>query len=202
MSKKNINKITIMKKLTVYLCTLFALVLPNRALGAEPSDTLFLKLSDGGIRAFPTAMIQSRSQNGPNPTITTIYGDTYEYSNVEVSGENPIKEWADITEFKLNNKYNDQLHTDILAEISENTLTATIGAIGKWLTPSFILSTEDANLYLNHEKLVTRESRHSYANTQTLTVAKDNHLVYGQRTVKSIAGETRAYTSSMAASML
>ena len=67
---------------------------------------------------------------------------------------------------------------------------------------NFILSTEDANLYLNHEKLVTRESRHSYANTQTLTVAKDNHLVYGQRTVKSIAGETRAYTSSMAESML
>ena len=199
---------SIMKKRTTYylLAILLGMILPVNVSGAESADTLFLKLSDGGIQAFPKAMIKSQTQRGSTLTITTIHGKTYEYVNAVESDENPIKEWADITEFKFNNKYNDQLHTDVFAEIGANTLTAKIGAIGKWLTPSFVLSTEDANLYLNNEKLVTRESRRSYANAQTLTVAKDNHFVYDSRLIKpavysDVIEETTAKKLNLTADM-
>ena len=178
-----------MKKFTTLMTiVLSGLMSPVAAFGAESADTLFVTFTDGSIVAFPEAMIKERKETENLLTINTIHGKTFRYAQTKIAklgNENPIGETYNLTQFKLNNKYNDQLHQDLDPVIGANTVSAEIGGIGKWLTPSFKLDTEDgADLYLDNEKLVTKESRHDYSFPRVLTVAKENQSVYDSRMVE------------------
>ncbi len=140
---------------------------------AQPSDTTFVYLKGGVVDAYPSDL----AQVGPltDDGMEVIWGDKtivrYAVGDiVRVSHEAP-EGLPQLTMFKINNKYNDQVFTDVEADIVGDEVNLQIGCIGKWLTPSFQLSDERATAFIGSEKQQSKVSRHRFANDIVYTVA-------------------------------
>ncbi len=151
------------------------------SLGGGQGEVLFVFLKSGGFDAFPQSMLVARENSGGELRLKTIDGSefTYAESDVEkITDSRPDTPLPVLTSFKYNNKYNDQLHIDAEAVIQgDSLLTVTVGAIGRWLTPSFQLSDDEAGLYLGTELLESKVSRHPVADDVVYTVARPNERV-------------------------
>lgn len=158
----------------------------------EPTgDILYIHQSSGAMDAFPMDCIATRteSENG-GLTISTIDGKTFNYLPLEVvSVSNTAPEdLPHLTSFKFNNKYNDQLPADVIAngDTLENgsirmpeTINLSVGsAIGKRLTPSFNASTEDATVYVNGVEQISKKTRLRFDRDIVYTVAPRAHKIY------------------------
>ena len=158
-----------------------------------PSDEKLVMVyyDNGRLDVFPEAVVESRENVRGQLRITTVSDTSFYYNlsrvdSVVVRTKDEINgRLASITQLKFNNKYNDQVYSDVFAEIEQDSIiTASIGAIGKWLTPSFQLSDENARLYIGHERQESKKSRRSYANDVYYTVAQPNQRLFAQKLVK------------------
>lgn len=154
-------------------------------------NVLYIRQASGAMDAFPEALITDRSESGDGTlNITTSDGQTFTYPALElisVGNEAPT-DLPTLTSYKFNNKYNDQLLVDVIAEeeILEDgtlglpqTINLTVGnAIGKRLTASFSASTEDATVYINGVEQVSRQTRHRFDHDITYTVAPRAYKIY------------------------
>ena len=158
-----------------------------------PSDEKLVMVyyDSGRLDVFPEAVVESRENVRGQLRITTVSDTSFYYNlsrvdSVVVRTKDEISgRLASITQLKFNNKYNDQVFSDVFADIVQDSIiTASIGAIGKWLTPSFQLSDENARLYIGHERQESKKSRRSYANDVYYTVAQPNQRLFAQKLVK------------------
>ena len=152
-----------------------------------PSDEKLVMVyyDSGRLDVFPEAVVESRENVRGQLRITTVSDTSFYYNlsrvdSVVVRTKDEISgRLASITQLKFNNKYNDQVFSDVFADIVQDSIiTASIGAIGKWLTPSFQLSDENARLYIGHERQESKKSRRSYANDVYYTVAQPNPRLF------------------------
>lgn len=145
----------------------------------------------GKLDAFPETVVESRENVNGQLRITTVSDTSFYYNQsridsvvVRTKGEISGR-LASITQLKFNNKYNDQVFSDVFADITgDSVITARIGAIGKWLTPSFQLSDDNARVYIGRERQESKKSRRSFAKDVYYTVALPNQRMFTQTKVK------------------
>lgn len=160
-------------KTLALLAIVCGLLLPSSTAKAEGEDTLFVYKTDGSVTAFPTRYIQSQAQAGGQLTITVTGGETYVFNQSELSATSHTAPEARPTmdSFKFNNKFNDQLFTDVEGIIADGHITADVGTIGKWLVPSFQVSSEDAKVYIGDVEQVSKVTRNKFDQDLVYTVA-------------------------------
>ena len=149
------------------------IVLPIFAQGQTTTDTTFIYLRNGGVDAYPSLYAKVGKQTAEGLEVSWEDGTTIHYDNASIeniSHKAPEK-LPQLTMFKVNNKYNDQVFTDVVANINGDEVNLQIGCIGKWLTPSFQLSDDNAEAYVNFEKQTSKVSRHHFDKDIVYTVA-------------------------------
>ena len=152
----------------------------------ETGDKMFIYFKDGSVKAFPTIWIKSYDISKEALRIA-VDGENFSYSMPLIDSISYIAptDLPTLTSLKFNNKYNDQLFTDVVATIEDGQrVTATVGCIGKWLTPSFQLSDDNAVAAINGKKLVDKVTRSNLAQDAVFTAAHGNHTVL-DRTIVS-----------------
>lgn len=187
-----------MKTTLHLLLTLFCSLpfFPSEVRAAFTDDTtpLCVYLSNGRADVFPADWVKSQTQADGKLSITLV-GDsviTYNLSEVDSIGKPPTK-LPSFTSFKFNNKYNDQVYTDVIATISADGVAATVGAIGKRLTPSFQMDMAEAKAYVDGVEQQSKVSRLRFEKPVTYTLALPEHRRLSYRLVQeevwSEAGE-------------
>ena len=175
------------------LAVLFAYPFSQVDAAQAPSDEKFVLVyyDKGKLDAFPEAVVASRENVRGQLRITTVSDTSFYYNESRIDSvvvrtrEELNGRLASITQVKYNNKYNDQVYDDVFADIVEDSvITARIGAIGKWLTPSFQLTDDNARLYIGCERQESKKSRRSHANDVYYTVALPNQRLFTQKKVK------------------
>lgn len=142
---------------------------------AAPSDTLFVCISAERMDAYPMEWVKDMKEDAEGITLVTSDDVAHRYCYVLIDS---ISDCAPdslpkITQFKFNNKYNGQVFTDVFADIgNDHVIKATIGAVGKWLTPSFQLSDTLAQAYVDGVEQHTKKSRQRFDHPLTYTVAR------------------------------
>lgn len=162
----------------VQLCMAFALVMTARAENGV-DENLFVYLKDGKVEAFPTAWITSRDISGGVLRIAVDRAYfSYEMAQVDSISHIAPTDLPTLVSLKFNNKYNDQLFTDAIATIEDDRrINATVGCIGKWLTPSFQLSSEEAVASIGGKIQKSHVTRSNFADDVTFTVAHANQTI-------------------------
>ncbi|MBO4905851.1 MAG: CotH kinase family protein [Bacteroidaceae bacterium] len=144
------------------------------------ADTTFVYMQDGRLHAFPSALVKSQRMTTTMFAITAIDDTEYRYDrtlldSVSKVGPDSLPRFA---EFKFNNKYNDQVYQDVHCDISANhVITASVPCIGKWLTPSFPLYEEDAEVYADGVRQYSKVSRLHFTKPVTYTVTRPGYQV-------------------------
>lgn len=179
-----------MKKILFILTCMAAMTTSPQHLQAQTTtaaadDSLFVLKTDGSIDIFPEALLQKKMEVAGNLKLTTTAGHIFRYplDEIESYDHHLDVRRPTITSFKFNNKFNHQVFSDILCDISDdNTISAQMACIGHWLTPSFQRSDKRAEVWLDGtEPLVSKHSRLKFGNSHTLTVAYP-----GMRVLKSV----------------
>ena len=123
-------------------------------------DALHVYLSDGRIEAYPLNLVSSyREQNG-QLVIETTFGQDYTYSLSEVDSTSTKKpDFPTFNSFKFNKNLNDQVFGTVTGEMEEDTVFVSLAAIGKRLTPTFVVSDFDSEVYAGGELQESMENR-------------------------------------------
>ena len=165
----------------ILLATLLHIIC-QQAYGAD-ADTTFVYLRNGGLDAYPSEVATVGEWTSDGLQVTWHDGTIVSYAPADiakVSHEAPA-ELPRLTTMKINNKYNDQVYADVEGEVVGNRVNLTVGCIGKWLTPSFQLSEEDAAAYIDGERQQSKVSRHRFDHDMTYTVAREGMCILRRR---------------------
>ncbi len=124
-------------------------------------EALHVYLSDGRLEAYPMFLLSGYTEQNGQLVIETTLGETYTYSLSEVDSVSSRRpdDFPTFESFKFNNKFNDQLFTDANGVMEGDTVSVTITAIGKRLTPSFKVTGENVNVYAGGELQESKVSR-------------------------------------------
>ena len=164
-----------MRKVYLLLFTFLSIFLASNA-GTATNDTLSIYLKSGKVDIIPNDYIK-KQESKANTFLVTLNNDsliTYNLNEVDSLGGIP-KDFPNFTMFKFNNKYNHNVYVDVFATIGENEITATIGAIGKSLTPSFQVSDPNALVFVDNELQTTKVSRHRFEKPVVYTITTPNY---------------------------
>ena len=168
------------KTYLIISCLLGALIAPLHVYAAgdeEREDTVFVEKLDGTLDIFPASVVADESIDETQLKVVTLAGTEFIYPMSEIRSYDHQMELnrPTLTSFKFNNKYNHQLFSDVLCDISEDneiTCMSTINAYTHWLTPSFKRSDARADVYLDDETpLVSKVSRVKMGDKHRITVA-------------------------------
>lgn len=148
----------------------------SAALQSPAADNdLYVYLKDGGLRVYPASVHVSHTLADGQLCIGLPDGSVARLSMASIDSVStcPPQFMPGFTSFKFNNKFNGQLPTDVEGVISEdgNSITATVGAIGKSLTPSFKTDSEDAIVYIEDIEQQSKVSRRRFDKRVTYTVS-------------------------------
>ena len=140
---------------------------------SQTCDTTFVYLKSGGVDVYPSDLAKVGELT--DTSLDVVWGDStvvsYAAEDIErVSKESP-ENLPSFVSFKINNKFNDQVYSDVEAEIEGDEVNLQIGCIGKWLTPSFQLSDDRAMVYMGDEKQESKKNRYRFDSDTTYTVA-------------------------------
>ncbi|MBQ7495053.1 MAG: CotH kinase family protein [Bacteroidaceae bacterium] len=158
------------------------------------TDTLFVHTKDGRLDIFPRAMLADVQVNAGSLDVTTLDGSVFKYELDELESYDhrfQVLQPA-ITSFKFNNKFNHQLPQDVECEIADDGhITGTVGAIGRWLTPSIKLSDKRAHIYVDDTvRVYSKRSRIHFSEPRTLLVAYPDVRMIRELEVKpAVVGE-------------
>ncbi len=176
------------KYLSALLILLIGAKMPVSASTMADNDTLFFELTDSSMMIFPREYIEQQSEEGKyirlqlkgDTTVSIAKSHIRSQSNTYNGGEHPRFE-----SFKFNNKFNDQLYTDVEGTIDEanGRITAKVGCIGKRLTPSFKVP-DGANAYINGQRQFSKQSRLRFDKPVRYTVAYPKQYIYQYWKVK------------------
>ena len=135
---------------------------------------LHVFLNDGRIEAYPLEYVTNHSETGGQLVITTNIGQTFSYrlSDIDHVSEETPTDFPTFVSFKFNNKFNDQLFTDALGEMVEDTVYVTLAAIGKRLTPSFKLPDDETLVYVDGELQDSKVTRRRFDRDTYYVVTK------------------------------
>ncbi len=174
----------------VTLLALSSLSLDVKAAQNEitPSDTVFVYLSPERLDVYPPAFIENIEQSATRFIITTTDGAEHRYRLTLIDSVStcPPDSLPRFASFKFNNKFNDQVYTDVVANIEGDSLiTASVGAIGKYLTPSFQLWDPLAKVYVDGIQQHSKKTRRSFHEPVYYTVMRPGWQIIGKAPSKA-----------------
>lgn len=170
--------------------TFSLLLLPVLAAGSALAQTgdgrLYVKLRTGAVDAFARELVAGHEEADGRLDVRLTTDTTFSYnlSEVEAVTEEMPGELPVFTSFKFNNKYNYNLFSDVQATVTSSRVVATVGAIGKRLTPSFTLSADDARAYVGGERQRSRQSRLRFDRPVTYTLTRAGYGEWQYRKVQ------------------
>ena len=183
------------KKLEVYnkaIILLVSILFFPLTVSSNDDGNLYIYFKDGRVEAFPNNWITSRSISG-GVLRMDINGNYFNYSTNEFDSLSYVAptNYPYLSSWKFNNKYNDQLFVDAEASITgDSIIVATIGAIGKWLTPSFQLSSEEAVVAVNEKIIKSKKSRVNFAKDTIITVSAPGYTVLDRNKISDAVYST------------
>lgn len=183
------------KLFSFFVCALVGMFFPVD-ITAQNTDTLFVYLNNSDLYVFPPGTVVSQEDNADRLTLRVV-GDTtivYEKSDLRELSQVGPQSLPAFTSFKFSSKQNDQLTVDADCDISGDRLTASVGSIGKWLTPSFNLTSDDAQVWIGNKQQYSKKTRINFAQPVELTVAMPRQFVYGS---EGFGHYGRTYTANM-----
>ena len=136
-----------------FLSVFCAVAVSGTAQETQTGDSLFVYSKNGTADVFPAALLKGHASSQGRLCVTlnndsVVYYNESELDSVRTAGPS-LADLPVFTSFKFNNKYNAQVFTDVIASIDGDCITASVGAIGKRLTPSFQLSEQGAKVYVD-----------------------------------------------------
>lgn len=168
-------------------------------------EAVFVYLSDGGVDAYLTSDLDNGYYTEgeylcmPLKGSEVIYYTAQEYDSISTVAPS----LPEFTSFKFNNKYNPNLNVDAIADSIQDNMYFSLNAIGKWLTPSFQLSSDKAVAYVGSELQESKASRRSFASPVTYTVTYPGYnKVILQEVASGNEGEVVATEIPLTADML
>ena len=145
----------------------------------------FLYHKDGTVEAFPTAYLKDCQNDGTTITLTLANDSLISRSLADIDSISTVgPELPCFTSFKFNNKYNENLHTDVEADTLTEYMSFSIPAIGKSLTPSFKVSDENAIVYANGVEQSSKASRLRFDHDIVYTVALPGYTSLVRTTIQ------------------
>lgn len=141
--------------------------------------TSYITLNDGRLHVFPDNCVSSMTTDDSQVTITAIDGSVFSYplTDIQSIADQPTKELPTITSYKYYSKNNYQLISNATGVISGDQISATAIGIGKWLTPTFTLSNQNATAYVDGVEQKSATSRISFARDRVYTVGCAGDLI-------------------------
>lgn len=183
------------EKILLLLLLLMPLVAQQgRAADNDKLLLVYYRGTDGLQRldVFPTDLLIGNSEyvNGQLRVVTAndtafCYNEATVDSVATLTKKDVMSRLPSIVQLKFNNKYNDQVFTDVVADITgDSVVTATVGAIGKWLTPSIQVSDDSARIFVGRERQLSKQSRLRFDVDRYYTIAMPRQRVYEKVLVK------------------
>lgn len=180
----------------------FALMLLYAVAGsAQASDCHYVYFADGKVLAYPKEYVKSIETMDGRCTITLVNDSVVGWDADEIARvSTTAPEYPQFKSFKFNDKYNEQLFDDVEASIVPDRVTAAVGAIGKWLTPSFSLDSDDGIAFVDGVEQTSKQSRLRFDGPVVYTLSYDAHQRLSMETVSG--GETVVSEIPLTADML
>lgn len=125
--------VTLMKRVLFLSC--FWLL--SYSLFAAEEEVYSVCLNDLTIDVYPQQYIDTVYSEEGELIVKLTSNEMISYDLEAIDTLLTYNPGARFTSFKFNNKFNSSLFEDIFFNIDENRLTATVGHIGKYMTPSF-----------------------------------------------------------------
>ena len=183
------------EKILLLLLLLMPLVAQQgRAADNDKLLLVYYRGTDGLQRldVFPTELLLGNSEyvNGQFRVVTAndtafCYNEATVDSVATLTKKEVMSRLPSIVQLKFNNKYNDQVFTDVVADIAgDSVVTATVGAIGKWLTPSIQVSDDSARIFVGRERQLSKQSRLRFDVDRYYTIAMPRQRMYEKVLVK------------------
>lgn len=141
-------------------------------------DTTFIYLKNGGVDVYPSDVAIVGELTNDGLEVVWSDGTVVGYAPEEIDhigDEAPML--PKLKTFKIDNKFNHQVFTDVEADIGEEEISLTVGCIGKWLTPTFSVSDDHASVYIDNELQRSKVSRHHFNHDVVYTVALPNMYI-------------------------
>ena len=140
------------------------------------TEPLFVHLSDGSLDVFPAASMKTHTRTADSLKITLTNDSVVGYALADLAQttNEPPANLPVFTSFKFNNKYNDQVYTDVIATLeNDSTVTAVVPAIGKRLTPSFQTSDALCRVFLDGKVQTSKVSRPRFDHDLVYTLGRE-----------------------------
>ena len=140
-------------------------------------DSIFVEKKDGSLDIFPASAVAEETVDAAYLKVVTNGGTEFLYPLAELKSYDHQMQLnrPTITSFKFNNKFNHQLFSDVLCEITDDNQingTTQVSAFTHWLTPSFKRSDARAEVYLNDKELLySKVSRVKIGDKERVTIA-------------------------------
>lgn len=136
----------------------------------------YIYLSDGQVLAYPKEMVKALDTGAGGCTLTLLNDSVLVWTAEQLDSVGQVApDFPELASLVFEEDLNDELTDDIEAVISDGKATATVPAIGRYLTPTFATDSEGALVYADGAELVSGVSRLHFARPLTYTVAQPGH---------------------------
>ena len=152
---------------------------------AQNAGNHFIYFTDGRLEVYPQELVKGLQTTGDGYALTLINDSVISWTVDEVervSDQGP--ELPQLTEFEFDDKLNEQLTNDVAATIADGRVTATVAAIGKYLTPTFKTDSRDAVVYVDGVEQVSGQSRRRFADEVVYTLSRQGYSRFSMEKVK------------------
>ena len=161
----------------------------------------YIYFVNGNVISYPKEYVKSLTTGNGTCSITLINDSIIEWKSNEIDSISSVKpDYPQFTGVEFNDKHNKQLFEDVEATIASDNVTATVGAIRKWLTPTFTLDSDDGIAYVDGIRQESEKSRLRFANPVVYTLSRPGHQRLAMKKVNS--GETKVSEIALTTSML
>ncbi len=137
---------------------------------AQTASNHYVYFANGDVEAYPEEYVKAL-ETTDGYRLTLINDSIITWTTTEVDSVTGIAPtYPQFTDFKFNDNLNEQLVNDVQGTIADNKVTATVAAIGKWLTPTYKLSDKAAVAYADGTAQQSGISRLRFADEVVYTL--------------------------------
>ncbi len=164
---------------------------PDKAIVEHGERYLYALLTDSSLVAIPTSYVESHVYQGKSLSLQLTGGRQHVMTDVEALTEECPVELPQFASYKFNNKFNDQLFQDVIAEemtLTNDTIWLDVNAIGKRLTASFQLADSLIVVSVDGKRQKSKYTRLRFDRPITYTIGRPE---WKQLTLVSEGGKTK-----------
>ena len=174
-AKNLIQKTDKMRKRITLLFALATLQLTlTVAQNANPCHYIYF--ANGSVEAYPVEYVKSLDVTSSEYKLTLVDDTQKKWPTAQVDSVSKVSPvYPQFTDFKLDDKLNDQLFSDVDGTIYTDSVRLVVGAIGKWLTPSYKTDNKAALVYIGKDEQTSGQSRRRYADDVVYTLSLPGH---------------------------